>query len=458
MLAAQAQFGQLVIVIDHDLTVLADLQVHLQTCGPCRQRRLKGRRGVLRCVSAGTTVPDDGRCPCAIILLMHSDPILLQLLLASGLLLIVGSIMRFFGQPHVVAYLICGIALGPHGLDLIGDPELFSQLGDIGVMLLLFFVGMKVHPRKLLAQWNRTIFITVAQILLSVALVGVIGAVLDWPIARVLLLGFVISLSSTAVVLSHLEDRGETDSKLGRDVIGILLAQDLAIVPMLISISLLGGESPESSEFLRQMSGLVAIILFMAWLTGANRIRLPLGARLHQDHEVQVFAALLFFLGFANIAMFFHLSAALGAFMAGMLIGVARETRWVGDRLDSFRTLFVALFFVSVGSLVDLAFVAENRLLVLSLLLGVLVTNGAINALAFRLLGEPWGHSIVGGAMLAQIGEFSFLLVAAGMASGAIGPFTYKLTILLIALSLLLSPAMIALARVLTDRRVGVTP
>lgn len=409
-------------------------------------------------MGTGSAVPNDGWRPCAIIVLMHSDPILLQLLLASGLLLIVGSIMRFFGQPHVVAYLICGIALGPSGLDAIGDPKLFAQLGDIGVMLLLFFVGMKVHPRKLLAQWNRTIFLTVAQIFLSVALVGILGIFLDWPLARILLLGFVISLSSTAVVLSYLEDRGETDSKLGRDVVGILLAQDLAIVPMLISISLLGGEAPASGEFLRQMSGLLAIILFMAWLTGAKRIRLPLGARLHRDHEVQVFAALLFFLGFANIAAFFHLSAPLGTFMAGMLIGVARETRWVGERLDSFRTLFVALFFVSVGSLVDLAFVAEHRMLVAGLLFGVVATNGIINAIAFRLLGEPWGHSIVGGAMLAQIGEFSFVLVAAGMASGAIGPFTYKLTILLIALSLLLSPAMIALARLLTDRRIGVTP
>ncbi len=458
MLAAQTKLAELVVVINHDLAVPTDLQIQFEAVCSIFQRPIKGGGGVLRRMGAGTPVPDDYWRPCAIILLMHSDPILLQLLLASGLLLVVGSMMRYFGQPHVVAYLLCGIALGPHGLDAIGDAELFTRLGDIGVMLLLFFVGMKVHPRKLLAQWDRTIFLTVAQISLSVGLVGIIGALLDWPLARILLLGFVISLSSTAVVLSHLEDRGETDTKIGRDVVGILLAQDLAIVPMLITISLLSGETLDSSEFLLQMSGLLAIVLFMAWLTGSSRIRLPLGARLHQDHEVQVFAAMIIFLGFANIAVFFHLSAALGTFMAGMLVGVARETRWVGERLDSFRTLFVALFFVSVGSLVDLAFVAEHRMLVISLLFGVIVTNGAINVITFRVLGETWRHSIVGGAMLAQIGEFSFVLVAAGMASDAIGPFTYKLTILLIALSLLLSPAIIALARLLTDRRIGVTP
>lgn len=420
------------------------------------EREFESRGGVLRCVRTGTTMADDCGRPCAIILRMHSEPVLLQLLLASSLLLVVVSMMRFFGQPHVVAYLLCGIAFGPHGFGLISDTAFLGQLGDIGVMLLLFFVGMKVHPRKLLARWNRTILLTAAQIALCIILTAIVGSILDWPLARVLLLGFVISLSSTAVVLSHLEDHGETDTRIGRDVIGVLLAQDLAIVPMIITISMLGGDSFEGSSFVRQMAGLTVIIGFLAWLTRANRIRLPLGARLHRDHEAQVFAALAIFLGFANVAVWFHLSAALGAFMAGMLLGVARETRWVGDRLDSFRTLFVALFFVSIGSLVDLRFVAEHRGLVASLLLLIILANGAINIGTFRLLGEPWQHSIVAGAMLSQIGEFSFLLVAIGVTNDAIGPFAYKLTILLIALSLLISPAIIALARALTDRRVGV--
>ena len=382
---------------------------------------------------------------------------LLQLLIASALLLVMGSILRYFGQPHVVAYLLVGMACGPHGLDLIGNAELFSRLGDIGVMLLLFFVGQKIHPRKLIARWRRTILLTLAQISLSLALVGVVGALLEWPLPRVVLLGFVISLSSTAVVLSYLEDRGETDSRIGRDVIGVLLAQDLALIGMLITISLLGDGELQAADLQRQVLGLVLIGLFLAWITRAERIRLPLGARLHQDHEMQVFAALVLFLSFAALAGWLQLSAPMGAFLAGMLVGAARETRWVGERLDSFRTLFVALFFVSIGTLVDLGFVAENRALVIGLLLLVLFLNWAVNAATFRALGEPWRHSVIAGAMLAQIGEFSFVLVAAGLATGAIGEFTSKLTVLIIALSLLLSPAMIGLARVLTDRRVGVT-
>lgn len=387
---------------------------------------------------------------------MHSDPVLLPLLIASAVLLVAGTALRLVGQPHVVAYLLAGIACGPHGLDLLQSPEIFNRLGDIGVMLLLFFVGMKVHPRKLLAQWNRTIALTLAQILVSLALVGLVGWWWDWPLPRVVLLAFVMSLSSTAVVLSTLEDRGETDSVLGRDVIGVLLAQDIAIVPMLITVSILAGDGPARTTMALQGVGLLLTLGFLIWLTRARRIRLPLGARLYQDHEMQVFAALTIFLGFATLTDQFHLSAALGAFLAGMLIGVARETRWVGARLDSFRTFFVALFFVSIGSLVDLAFIRDNAGLVLSLLLLVLIINWMVNSLAFRWLGKPWGHSLVAGAMLAQIGEFSFVLVAAGLAEGAIGSFAYKLTVLIIALSLLLSPAMIALARLITRRRVGI--
>ena len=365
--------------------------------------------------------------------------------------------MRIFGQPHVVAYLICGMACGPHGLDLIGDPDMLLRLGDIGVMLLLFFVGMKVHPRKLLAQWQRTVLLTFAQISITVALVGVVGIFLDWDTARVVVLGFVLSLSSTAVVLAYLEDRGETDSKIGRDVIGVLLTQDIAIVPMLITVSLLGGEGMQGDSLALQLAGLLLIVLFFVWLMRSPRIRLPLGVRLRQDHEMQVFAALVVFLSLATLADLFQLSAALGAFLAGMLVGVAREARWVGDRLGSFRTLFVALFFVSVGSLVDLGFVSENRGLVMGLLAIVLLSNWVINTVTFRLLGEPWSHSLVAGAMLSQIGEFSFVIAAAGLSVGAISSFTYKLTVLVIALSLLLSPAMIGLARMLAYRRVGVT-
>ncbi len=377
---------------------------------------------------------------------MHHDPLLLELLIAVLVLLAMGLAMRFLRQPHIVAYLLAGVILGPFGLKVLNDAETLSRAGEFGVALLLFFVGMKVSPRKLMARWQLTGLGTLVQILASIGVVGLIGAWLDWPINRILLIGFVISLSSTAVVLNVLQDRNELHTQVGRDVIGILLAQDLAIVPMLIIIGLLGGEKPAPAELLQQGIGVIGIILMLWWLTASNRVRLPLGARLRNDHEMQVFAALAIFLGMASLFAWLGLSAALGAFLAGMLIGVARETTWVQTRLDPFRVVFVALFFVSIGGLVDLHFFAAHLALIGSLVGLVLLTNWVINTLTFRLLGESWAHSVYSGALLSQIGEFSFVLAAVGLQVGTIGDFAYQLTIAVIAVSLLLAPTWISLA------------
>ncbi len=377
---------------------------------------------------------------------MHHDPLLPQLLIAVLVLLGTGLAMRFLRQPHIVAYLMAGVILGPYGLGLLSDIESLSRAGEFGVALLLFFVGMKVSPRKLMQRWHLTGMGTLLQILASVGVSGLLGLSLGWDLNRILLIGFVISLSSTAVVINVLQDRDEIDTQVGRDVIGILLTQDLMIIPMIIIIGLLGGQEPTADGLLLQATGVILIIGVLWWLTTSDRVRLPLGARLRSDHEMQVFAALGLLLGMAVLFDFFGLSAALGAFLAGILIGVARETTWVQTRLDPFRVVFVALFFVSIGALVDLKFFREHIALIGSLVGLVLVTNWLINAFILRLLGESWSHSIYAGALLAQIGEFSFVLAALGLQLGTIGDFAYQLTVAVIAVSLLLSPTWINLA------------
>lgn len=377
---------------------------------------------------------------------MHHDPLLVHLLIAALVLLATGLAMRFLRQPHIVAYLLAGVVLGPYGLAILDDTEQVRRVGEFGVALLLFFVGMQVNPRKLMARWRITGMGTLLQVLASIAVVWLVGSWLDWSVGRIVLLGFVISLSSTAVVLNVLRDRDETDTRVGRDVIGILLAQDLAIIPMLVIVGLLGGESPETTVLLRQGAGILLIIALVWWLTTAPRVRLPLGAYLRSDHEMQVFAALALFLAMACLFGWLGLSAPMGAFLAGILIGVARETSWVQSRLDPFRVVFVAGFFVSIGVLVDLKFFSAHLALILSLVGMVLFTNWLINAFTFRLLGESWGHSVYAGALLAQIGEFSFILAAVGLAVGTIDEFAHQLTVSVIAVSLLLAPAWINLA------------
>ncbi len=386
---------------------------------------------------------------------MHFDPILLKLVGCLLVILIVVLITRRLQQPHVVGYLLSGIVLGPAGFGLLEDPETLARVGEFGVVLLLFFVGMETTPHRLLASWRITFIGTTAQILGCVALMGLIGWWLHWPLSRIVLTGFVLSLSSTAVVLNYLRDSNQLKAKIGRDTLGILLAQDLALIPMLIIVGLLGGSTPDAGSLALQVVGALLTIALLAWMTWGKHVRLPMGDKLRNDHELQVFFAFGLCLGLALLTGLFHLSTALGAFMAGMLVGVARETNWVHHRLEPFRVVFVAVFFISVGLLVNVHFALENITLIVLLCLAVFVGNTIINALVLRALGDHWRYSIYAGAHLAQIGEFSFVLAALGVQAELISEFSHQLTIAVIALTLLLSPTWILIVGRVQGRIIG---
>lgn len=383
---------------------------------------------------------------------MHLDPIMPYLVGAALTIVIVGLLLRRLRQPHVVAYLLTGVAMGPHGLAFIADEATLSHLGSLGVVLLLFFVGMEVSPRRLIGNWKVAVLGTLLQILLSVGLVWIIGHFADWPLSRTLLIGFVISLSSTAVVLKILQERGELESDTGQDVLGILLVQDLAVIPMLLILGTFSGESSSLTQMVLQGVGALLFIGLIAIIISRDVIRLPLGKLLGDDHEMQVFAALAICFGLALLSGLLGLSTALGAFAGGMLIAAARETRWVHHNIEPFRVVFVALFFVSIGMLVDLNFFTSYWQQILLLLAAVLLSNTFINAVILRTLGDSWKDSFYAGALLSQIGEFSFVLAAIGIQSNIISHFGYQLTIATIALSLLVSPAWIGVSKRLLHR------
>lgn len=376
---------------------------------------------------------------------MHFDPIMLKLV---GSLLIVMSVVmatRLLHQPHVVGYLIAGVLLGPQGLALLSEQETLTRIGDFGVVLLLFFVGMETTPLKLLKNWRITFVGTAVQIGGCIFLMGVVGWWLHWPLSRILLIGFVISLSSTAVVLNYLRETQQLKTKIGQDALGILLAQDLALIPMLILVGIMGGEKLDPQTLVLQISGALLTLALLIWMTIGKHVHVPLGKKLRGDHELQVFFAFGLCLGLALLTGLFQLSSALGAFVAGMLVGVARETNWVHHRLEPFRVVFVAIFFVSIGMLVNVRFVLDNLMLVSMMVLAVFFGNTVINATVLRMLGDPWRYSIYAGAHLAQIGEFSFVLAAVGVKNDLISGYAYQFAVAVIALSLLFSPAWIGL-------------
>ncbi len=388
---------------------------------------------------------------------MHMDSVLLAFVAVILVLAVPAVVARIVRQPYAVGYIVAGVIIGPSVLGLMSDTEFLTQLGAIGVLLLLFFVGMEVSPRKLGANWMVAVFGTLLQISVTTGLIVGLGTLLEWPLAKSILVGFIVSLSSTAVVLKLLEDWKELDTRPGQDVLSVLLVQDLAIIPMLIGIGLLGGEGWDRNTVLMQGVGAVLLVGLAVWVSTRASFSLPMGRVIRSDRELQVLAALVICFGLALISGLLELSAALGAFVAGMVIHAAKETRWVDQSLHGFRVIFIALFFVSVGMLIDVNFLVEQWWLVLLMVVVAVFVNTFINAGMLRLFGRPWPEALYAGALLSQIGEFSFVLASVGWSVGLLTEIVYQGAVSVIAISLVLSPAWIGLVKWRLRRRYGWT-
>ncbi|MDI3326758.1 cation:proton antiporter [Pontibacterium granulatum] len=379
---------------------------------------------------------------------MHMDPVLPTMVGTIFLMLLVGGVLKFLGQPQIIAYLLAGVLIGPHGLALISDAELIHRLGALGVVLLLFFVGMEVVPEKLKSRWRIPVVGTLLQIIFCFLPVAAIGVMFDWSWARIALLTFVVSLSSSAVVIRLLQDRNELSTGFGQDMLGVLLVQDLLVIPMLIVIGLFGGQQVDMHSLSMQLIGVVLMGGLLIWIFSGRQMKLPFGEHIRSDHELQVFAALAICFGLALLTGVLELSTALGAFIGGMLVSAARETQWVHHKLETFKVVFVALFFLAVGMSVDLDFVAKHWWQVSLVVVAVFIVGTLVNGLILRGLGYAWRESFYGGAVLAQIGEFSFVLAAVGLQAAIITNSGYQLALSVISLSLLLGPIWISLGRV----------
>jgi len=386
---------------------------------------------------------------------MHIDPALPVIVGVILAILLIGFAMRALRQPQIVGYLIAGLLIGPYGLGLLEDPDLIGRIGGIGLIVLLFFVGMEASPHSLLSRWRLAIFGVLLQVGITVAAVWLIALYLDWSWSKTLILGFVISLSSTAVVLKLLKDWNELNTQTGQNVLVVLLAQDMALVPMIIAVNMLGGGDVSNSELVAQLIGAILLIGIAAWVFTRDHIKLPFARKLTSDRELQVFAALLLCLSLALVSGELGLSTALGAFVAGLVVSSARETDWVHESLEPFRVVFVAAFFVSVGMLIDVEFVRNNLLHVTVLVVLIVIVNTILNAAILRLLGSSWRRAGYAGALLSQIGEFSFILAALAHTERLLPDEDYRLVVAVIAISLMLSPAWIGLCKTLLGHPEG---
>ena len=363
-----------------------------------------------------------------------------SIFLVGILAVVIGYLLKRLHQPYLIGYIIIGVCLGQYGFDVFRNEAQIQFLGEIGVILLFFFIGMEISLPAFVKQWRVAILGTLMQIIVSVVVMLSIGYYADWSLARSVVLGFVIALSSSAVVIKLLEEKNLLESKVGKDVLSILLTQDIAIAPILIITALLGGQSQSTTEISLQILGAVIIVFTFLFLYKKEEIQFSWLDSLEKDHEMQVFMAIVFCAAGALLMGVLGLSPALGAFVGGIVVHAARETDWIHDNLHPFRIIFVAVFFISVGAQIDLVFLQKNIKVILGLMLLVFILNQLVNASVLRVFGSRWKEAIIGGALLAQIGEMSFLVCFTAYQSNIITEYGYNIGICLISLTLLCSP------------------
>lgn len=350
-----------------------------------------------------------------------------------------GVIMTRLRQPAIVGYILAGVVLGPSGLKLVSNPDAVSTLAEFGVLMLLFVIGIELDLRRFIQGWKVAVVATLIQIAGSVGAALLFRHLMGWSFGLAMVLGFAVAVSSTAVVIKMLESSGDLDKPVGRTVVGILIAQDMAVVPMMLFLGSLQRQGIVPLDVAKVVFS-VAFLAGLFWLLVRKRVRLPVTSRLAKSGELGPLTALAWCFGAAALSGLMDLSPAYGAFLAGVVIGNSTQREAILKSAEPVQSVLLMVFFLSIGLLLDFRFIWKNLGQVLTLLLMVTLFKTFLNVAALRLLRQDWRLSFVAGVSLAQIGEFSFLLAEVGKAAKLITGTETKLVVAVTVLSLVLSP------------------
>ena len=379
---------------------------------------------------------------------MSSLALTLLYLLAAVLGVVACRSLRL---PPMMGYLAAGILIGPHALALTQNSEGVRHLGEFGVVFLMFTIGLEFNLPKLRAMRRHVFGLGLLQVLLSMLaftacllLLARLGGAWDMGWQTALALGGTLALSSTAIVVKLMVERGELESEHGRRVLGILLFQDLAVVPLLVLIPALGS-SPDKLLVALGLALLKAIVLVGVLLVGGQRVMrwwLTLVARRKSD-ELFMLNLLLVTLGLAWLTELAGLSLALGAFIAGVLVSETEYRHQVGTDIRPFHDVLLGLFFITVGMMLDWHVMLERWALVLILLAAPLLIKSAIIVALARGLGATTGVSLRTALYVAQAGEFGFVLLSLMQVHDLLQPALMNPVLAAMVLSMLATPFLI---------------
>ena len=367
-----------------------------------------------------------------------------DVLILLGTAAVVAPVVHRLKISPVLGFLLVGATLGPHGLGRLAEhsraidwltvtgERQIAFIADLGIVFLLFFIGLELSMRRLLTMRRLVFGLGGLQIFLAALAIGLGALWLGQPGAAALIIGFCLALSSTAIVMELLSGQRRMMSTTGRTSFAVLLAQDLAVVPLLFLIGVLGGHEEGSSVVQGAVVAVVEAALAIGAIAVVGRVVLKPLFRLAagtDNPEFFLAATLLISVGSGVVAAYAGLSMALGAFIAGLLLAETEYRRAVEAMIDPFRGLLLGVFFFSVGMHIDLGFIWHQPLLVAAAFVGMIVAKTVLLAPLCRLFGVPWAASVETSLLLAPGGEFAFIgiglaaqvgLVAGDVAAGVL--------------------------------------
>jgi len=351
---------------------------------------------------------------------MHELAYLKDLVVILGFAVIVVIVFHRLKLPAIAGFILSGILVGPEGFGLIDDARQVEVLAEIGVALLLFGIGLELALKKLRRLWKLGVVGGFLQVGLSAAATFAICRMAGIQSSPAIYIGFIVALSSTAIVLRGLQQRGEVDAPHGRLILGILVFQDFSVVPIMLVIPLLIGTDMGAGAFIVTLAkslGIVAAVLLLAILLVPRILKLVARTGQRQLFILSVFVVCL---GTAWLVTKSGVSLAIGAFLAGLVVAGSEYRHQAMADMISFREVFASLFFVSVGMLLSPAAILANLVPIIAILAGILLGKSAIVFIAALIMRMPLRACIIAAFALAQVGEFSFVLLYAIQGTGLI--------------------------------------
>jgi CPA2 family monovalent cation:H+ antiporter-2 len=396
----------------------------------------------------------------------HAFPFLREIILFLALAGILIPTLQRLRINQVLGFLAVGALVGPFGLGLLAHDlpwlgwltfpsgEGVSVLAQLGVLFLMFMIGLELSAARLWSMRHWVFGAGSAQVLASALVIGGALCLLGQPWVAAVILGLVLSLSSTAVVMQLMSEQHSTGTRLGQAAFAVLMLQDLAVVPILILIGALGRGAGDGVLMLAlgtiaKAGGAIALI----YLAGGRVIH-PLFRAFARHRQPDVFMALILLstLGIASLSALAGLSMALGALIAGLLLAETEFKHEVELMVEPFKGLLMGLFFMTVGMGMDARHVIEAPLWLAAAVCGLVLVKAAVVALLFRIGGLPWGRALEGGLLLGQGGEFAFIVIGYAVTRKLIDPALGARVMLAVGLSLFITPLLARIGRAIGDK------